>query len=235
MAGLISSIRTLFESAGYGPFSCMLSFLVGVTSAVASACCTLPIIGAIAGYSIVQRQDRSSILQSTLLFMAGSFVTLMAIGISAVFAGQTIRIVSGDYWKIIAGCAALFFGIGALELFPIKLPKRRGVLAQPGGAGLGPGIAGMVFGGTIAACSLPCNPGIFIMFVASVLQKHSLWAIINLVAYAIGFSVPLALLVSGFSLGKSVLALQKLERIIRVVAGIILVLIGIYFFYSLRS
>jgi cytochrome c biogenesis protein CcdA len=233
MQELLASARVLFENAGYGPLSFVLSLIVGLLSAIASACCTLPIIGALAGYSAIQKEDRSTVLRFGLLFMAGSIITLVAIGGAVIFAGQTVQKISGGYWKIAAGSAALLFGIGALELFPFKLPKLTMLPARSGAAGIVPGIAGIVFGGAMAISSLPCNPGIFIILGAAVLQQHAFWAFINLAAYAIGFSVPLTLLVFGLSFGKSLIRLQKAEKLIRVIAGIALIGAGIYFFYSL--
>lgn len=233
MHELVSSVKALFENAGYGPLSLVFSLIVGILSAVASACCTLPIIGALAGYSLIRKEDRSSVLRSGLRFMTGSIFTFMAIGIAVIFAGQTIRSVTGDYWKIGVGCAAIIFGIGALDLFPFKLPKLNLLPGRSSAASFWPGIAGIVFGGAIAISSLPCNPGIFIILGAAVLQQHSFWAVINLAAYAIGFSIPLTLLVFGLSIGKSLLRLQKAEKIIRIVAGIALIAAGIYLFSSL--
>jgi cytochrome c biogenesis protein CcdA len=230
MQGLLSSVKTLLESGGYGPLSFVFSLIVGILSAIASACCTLPIIGALAGYSVIRKEDRSSVLRSGLLFMAGSIVTLMAIGSIVIFTGQTIRGISGDYWKIAAGCAAILFGIAALELFPFKLPKLKLLSIQNSTVGLWPGIAGIVFGGAIAVSSLPCNPGIFIILGAAVLQQHTFWAIITLTAYAIGFSVPLTLLVFGLFFGKNLIKMQKAEKTIRTIAGIGLIAAGIYFF-----
>lgn len=138
MHEFVTSVKTLLESAGYGPLSFAFSLIVGILSAVASACCTLPIIGALAGYSVIRKEDRSSVLRSGLLFMAGSIVTIMAIGIMVIFAGQTIRGISGDYWKIAAGCATIFFGIAALELFPFKLPKLKLLPVQNSTEGLWP-------------------------------------------------------------------------------------------------
>jgi len=79
---------------------------------------------------------------------------------------------------------------------------------------------------------LPCSPGFFIVLGAAVLQKHLLWAFFNLVSYAIGFSVPIAALVFGFSLGQSAIRFQKAEKIIRITGGIVLVAVGINLFHS---
>jgi cytochrome c biogenesis protein CcdA len=233
MQDLVAVIKTLFENAGYGPVSVAVAFLLGLLSAVASACCTLPIIGILAGYSITRREDRATILRNGLLFMAGAVITLLIIGGLVVFAGQTVQKVTGSYWKIAVGCAAIVFGIGALELFPFRLPKLKLLPAQSNPAAIGSWISGIVLGGAIAISSLPCNPGIFIVLGAAVLQKHIFWAFTNLTAYAIGFSAPLTALVFGLSFGKSLVRLQKVEKIIRISAGILLIGAGIYIFYSL--
>jgi cytochrome c-type biogenesis protein len=233
MQELLSSVKSMFDGMGYGPVSVAAAFLLGLLSAVASACCTLPLLGVLAGYSIARREDRAAVLRNGFLFMAGVVITLLVIGGVVVFAGQTIQKVSGNYWKIAAGCASIVFGIGALELFPFKLPKLKLLPAGRDPAAITSWISGIIFGGAIAVSSLPCNPGIFIILGAAVLQKHVLWAFLNLTAYAIGFSAPLTLLVFGLSLGRSLVRLQKMEKIIRISAGILLIGAGIYIFYSL--
>jgi cytochrome c biogenesis protein CcdA len=232
MQEILSSVKALFDSTGYGPVSVAAAFLLGLLSAVASVCCTLPLIGALAGCSIVRREDRTSVIRNGFLFMAGMVITLLVIGGVVVFAGQTIQKVSGNYWKIAAGCASIAFGIGALELFPFNLPKLKWFPARHNPAAVGSWISGIVFGGAIAVSSLPCNPGVFIILGAAVLQKHVFWAFLNLTFYAIGFSAPLTMLVFGLSLGKSLVRLQKAEKTIRISAGILLIATGIYLFYS---
>jgi cytochrome c biogenesis protein CcdA len=233
MQELLSSVKSMFDSIGYGPVSVALAFLLGLLSAIASACCTLPLLGVLAGYSVVRKEDRAGVLRNGFLFMAGVIITLLVIGGVVVFAGQTIQKVSGSYWKIAIGCAAIVFGIGALELFPFKLPKLKIVPARRNPAAICSWISGIVFGGAIAISSLPCNPGIFIILGAAVLQKHVFWALANLTAYAIGFSAPLTALVFGLSLGKSLVRLRKAEKTIRISAGVLLIAVGIYIFYSL--
>jgi cytochrome c biogenesis protein CcdA len=233
MQELLANIKILFDGVGHGPVSIAVAFLLGLFSAVASACCTLPLIGVLAGFTIARKEDRAAVWRNGLLFMTGVIITILIIGGTVVFAGQTIQKVSGSFWKIAVGCVAIVFGIGALELFPFRLPKLKIVTTQSNHAAIGSWISGIVFGGAIAISSLPCNPGIFIILGAAVLQKHALWALTNLTAYAIGFSSPLTALVFGISLGKSLVRLQKAEKIIRISAGILLVGAGIYIFHSL--
>jgi cytochrome c biogenesis protein CcdA len=232
MMGLIASTKSLIEGAGYGPASIAFSFVLGILSAVACSCCTLPIIGAMAGYSISRKQKRSEALRSSVLFMVGSIVSLLIIGMMIVSLGLTTIKVSGGYWKIMAGVIALLFGIGVLGLFPFKIPKLKVPIFTASSNSFISGISGLAFGGAIAATTLPCSPGFFIILGAAVLQKHAIWAFGNLFSYAIGFSAPLSAVVLGFSLGQSAIPFQKAEKVIRIAGGIILVAVGIYLFNS---
>jgi cytochrome c biogenesis protein CcdA len=210
----------------------VFSLVLGILSAVGSACCTLPLIGAVAGVSMTRSSDRRTALWSTLQFMTGVIIALLAIGWLFVFFGQAIIKISGDYWKIAAGCMTLLFGIGALRLFPFTFPKLKFSFGNAHAAAIVSGFSGMIFGGTIAVTSLPCNPGIFIILGAAVLEQHLVWAFSNLTAYAIGFSLPLSALVYGLSLGKGAARLQKAEKVIRIAAGILLIAISFYLFSS---
>lgn len=232
MTGAISNIRALFESAGYGPLSIAVAAILGVLSAVACSGCTLPLIGAVMSYSVAQPIKRTIAPLSMLPFVLGICLALVTIGSVFVFAGQAIAQAAGPYWKIAAGVLALLFGIGALELFPFKLPGVKLTVLNKNPGALGFGISGVVFGGAIALSSLCCNPGIFIILGASALQQHIIWAFLNLIAYSVGFSIPLAALVYGISLSKDLLRLQRLEKGVRISAGILLIGIGIYLFYS---
>ena len=80
----------------------------------------------------------------------------------------------------------------------------------------------------MAASSLPCNPGIFIVLGAAVLQGHILWAMALMAAFAIGFSLPLSAILFGVSLGKAAIKTQKAEVAIRIVSGVLLICVGFY-------
>jgi cytochrome c biogenesis protein CcdA len=232
MQNMITTIKSMLDSAGYGPVSIAFSFILGILSAIASACCTLPLIGAVAGFSISQNDNRTKALRSALLFMAGAVVALLATGWVIIFFGQSAIRISGGYWKIAAGCMALLFGIGSLRLFPFAMPKLPFMTSGNKSGTVTSGFSGVVFGGTIAVTSLPCNPGIFVILGAAVLEKHTIWAVTNLFAYAIGYSAPLSALVFGLSFGKSIVRLQKAENVVRTAAGILLIAAAMYLFYS---
>jgi cytochrome c biogenesis protein CcdA len=50
-----------------------------------------------------------------------------------------------------------------------------------------------------------------------------------LFTYAIGFSLPLAAIAFGVSLGKTIPAIKKIDSTIRIIAGILLIAAGFYF------
>lgn len=89
-------------------------------------------------------------------------------------------------------------------------------------------LAGLLLGGGVAACSLPCNPGIFIVIGASMLMGKVLWGMVLMAAFAVGFSLPLAAILFGVSFGKASLKLQKADAAIRSVAGVMLIGAGLY-------
>lgn len=60
------------------------------------------------------------------------------------------------------------------------------------------------------------------------LQGHSLWGMVLMAFFALGFSLPLAAILLGVSFGKSSIKAQKAEAAIRSVAGVLLVCAGFY-------
>ena len=83
-------------------------------------------------------------------------------------------------------------------------------------------------GGGVAASSLPCNPGIFIVIGTSVLMGHTLWGMVLMAAFGVGFSLPLGAILFGVAFGKASIKAQKAEQVIRVVAGVLLIAAGFY-------
>ena len=222
------------EQAGTNPLALPLAFLLGLASAVASACCTLPVFGAIVGYAgIRESADRRSVLLGACSFMVGTIIALLILGSVAGLIGQVAQSALGQYWKIFAGIVAIVVGLGALNLLPFRLPgRKRGTTDAPARGLMGALVAGIVMGGAVSVCSLGCNPGIFIILGVAVLQGYTLWMFGLLFAYAVGFSLPPAALMLGVSFGKSFIRLGKAESAIRLVAGVVLIGVGFYFFYT---
>ena len=211
------------------PLGLVFALVLGVVSAVTSACCTLPALGILVGYSGAQANDnRKAAVKKAVCFTLGTIVALMVIGGIAGFVGQVAQNNLGRYWKVFAGVVAIFLGLAALKLLPFKLSvgKFEGLGNRLGTSGAV--LAGLILGGIVAASSLPCNPGIFIVIGAAILQGKVIWAVLMLAMFAIGFSLPLGAVLLGVSLSKVSLAAQGADAAIRWVAGAILVVAGFY-------
>jgi cytochrome c biogenesis protein CcdA len=226
---LESVIKALQEVASQ-PLGLVFALVLGVVSAATSACCTLPALGILVGYSGAQANDnRRAAAKKALFFTLGTIVSLMIIGGIAGFVGQVAQNSLGRYWKVFAGVVAVFLGLAALQLLPFKvsLGKFEGMENRLGRSGAL--LAGLILGGIVAASSLPCNPGIFIVIGAAILQGQVAWAALMLAMFAIGFSLPLGAVLLGVSLTKVSLAARGADAAIRWVAGGVLVIAGFYF------
>lgn len=220
---------TALQNAASQPIGLVFAVLLGAVSAASSACCTLPALGMLIGYSgSREEKTRSSTIVSVIFFTVGTVLSLMVIGSIAGFVGQTAQAAFGSFWKIFAGIIAIFFGLATLKLLPFNLPTVSLIISANGSAKLGPATAGFLLGGGVAACSLPCNPGIFIVLGAAVLQGQVVWAILLLAMFAVGFSIPLGAVLLGVSLGKTALQFKNADIAIRWVSGCILLFAGFY-------
>lgn len=223
--------KTALEQTGTSPMGFPLAFLLGLASAAASTCCTLPVFGAIVGYAgIRETADRRSNLLVAGFFMIGAIIALLILGSVAGLIGQVAQGVLGNYWKVFAGIVAILGGLGALSLLPFKIPGiQNRFVGDPRRGLMEAAIVGLIMGGAVSVCSMGCNPGIYIILGVAVLKGYTLWMLGVLGAYAIGFSLPLAALMLGISLGKSAIGFKKADSMIRLIAGIMLIVVGFYF------
>ncbi len=208
----------------------LAAFLLGIVSSLASTSCTIPIVGALAGYSSTRKtHNKRAPLTTAILFMIGATVALIIIGSVAGFIGQLAHDSLGKYWKIFAGIIAILFGLATLNLLPFKLPGGSSTgKTQPAGL-LSAAFFGLVMGGAVSICSMCCNPGIFIILGVVILHGYSILAITILTAYAFGFSLPLTAIVLGVSFGAMAAKAKIAEKTIRIFAGALLIIAGFYF------
>lgn len=228
---MLTTITTMLQEASMSPVALPLAFVLGLASAVASACCTLPAMGMLVAYSGTrQDNNKRAACVSAFSFMIGTSVALIIFGVIAGFVGQAAQALLGKYWRLFAGVIAVVLGLAALKLLPVKLPQfaRKAEARSTSHGMLGTVFIGLLMGGGVAASSLPCNPGIFIVLGASVLMGQILWGMILMAAFSVGFSLPLGAILLGVSFGKAAIKAQKVEVAIRIIAGILLVSVGLY-------
>ena len=74
------SVATL-QNAASQPIGLLFALLLGVVSAATSACCTLPALGILVGYSGAREQkSRRAAVRSVAFFTVGTVLSLMIIG-----------------------------------------------------------------------------------------------------------------------------------------------------------
>jgi len=231
MADLLKWVTDTLQAGSMGPMALPLAFLLGLVSAIASACCTVPAMGVLVAYSGT-RQDtnRRASLASAVWFLVGTTLALIILGFVAGLIGQTAQAFLGRYWKLFAGVVAVLFGLATLKMLPFKLPSRAHKEGAPSASGgkMGAVLGGLFLGGGVAAVSLPCNPGIYIVIGTSILMGKTLWGMVLMAAFGVGFSLPLAAILFGVSFGKASLKVQKADAAIRAVAGVLLIGAGLY-------
>ena len=227
---MLAYITKTLQDVSSEPVGLIFALILGLLSAATSACCTLPALGILVGYSGTRTEDnRKSALKSALLFTLGTIVSLMIVGLIAGFLGQVAQNVLGRYWKLFAGIVAIIFGLAALKLLPFNISLNSNKKMLTGSGIYSTALAGLAMGGIVAVSSLPCNPGIFIVLGAAILQGKVIWATLLLAMFAIGFSLPLGAIVLGISLGKTSLLAKGADTAVRWVAGIVLLAAGFYF------
>ena len=227
---MLEYVTNTLQRVASEPLGLIFALILGVVSAATSACCTLPALGILVGYSGTRVEvSRKDVFRSAAFFTLGTVVSLMIIGGIAGFVGQVAQNVLGRYWKIFAGIVAVFFGLAALKLLPFNLSLGNYGKAIQSCGKIETVLAGLILGGIVAVSSLPCNPGIFIVLGAAVLQGLVFWAILMLAMFAIGFSLPLGAVLLGVSLGKMTLFARNADVAIRWFSGLILLVAGFYF------
>ncbi|MFA6103926.1 MAG: cytochrome c biogenesis protein CcdA [Victivallaceae bacterium] len=227
---MLEYVTDTLQQVASQPLGLLFALILGTVSAATSACCTIPALGILVGYSGTQTNDnRNSAFKSALFFTLGTIIALMVIGGVSGFIGQMAQSGLGRYWQVFAGIVAVFLGLATLNLLPFKLSlgKLDGIGGKLGKSGAV--LAGLVLGGIVAVSSLPCNPGIFIVIGAAILQGKIVWAILLLAMFAVGFSIPLGAVLLGVSLGKVGLAAKGADVVIRWISGTILMVAGLYF------
>lgn len=152
------------QNAASEPLGLLFALLLGIVSAATSACCTLPALGVLIGYfGAREESNRRAAVSSVVFFTVGTILSLMIIGGIAGYVGQAAQTSLGRYWKVFAGIVAIVFGLATLKLLPFNLSLGGSDKAISRSRSLGPAAAGLLMGGGVAASSLPCNPGIFIV------------------------------------------------------------------------
>jgi cytochrome c-type biogenesis protein len=210
------------------------AFALGVLGSVTS-CCTLPVIGAVVGYAggLGERRSRKEVVAIALFFALGTIVSLAVLGAVAGFVGGVAGASLGRYWRFAAGLMMVLFGLIAVGLLRLRLPKLE-LAAAAGRRGMvGALVYGLALGGATTACSFGCNPLLPMAIGTAVLKGATVLGAVMLAVFAIGYSLPLAAGLVGVGFGLAGLG-RLAARVMPAarVAGGALMVVGFYLLAS---
>ena len=224
-------IRQALSADRLGIISLPAAFLLGILGAL-SSCCTLPVIGAVAGYAgtLGERLGRRRLMLVVLFFTIGIILSLAGLGIVTGLLGQAAGASAGKYWRFAAGLMLVVFGLANLRLLHFKAPSSNPDRQTLGDSAGGAMVYGLAVGGATAACSICCNPLLPMAVGAAVLKGAPVMGAALLAVFGLGFSLPLAvgLVGVGFGLTRLGSAAQRVMPAVRVVVGVLLIAVGFY-------
>jgi len=189
--------------------------------------CAYPLLPVSIGY-IGARSSGSKIkgFVLSLVYVSGIAITYSILGLIAALTGRLFgRIATHPVSNLIVGIIFIIFGFSLLELFNLRLPQvsvkksgKKGLLTVF--------VFGLISGLAIGPCVAPAL-GAILVYIAS--KENVLYgaSLLFVFAYGMGFLLILAGTFSGLllSLPKPGKWLELIEKI----AGIILIIAGIYF------
>ncbi len=202
-------------------------FLGGVMTA--SNPCVLAMIPLMIGL-VAGKQGTTSLKKTfifSLFFVLGLAVTFTTLGLISALMGRMFGNI-GRFWKYAVAAVCLVMGAQLLGAFKLNfsIPKSFEKIRE---GGLGAFLLGLLFGVVSTPCAVPVL-AVLLAFVAN--KGNVVYGGFLLFIYALGHS--LLILIAGTSMGaaKRLIeskGLNKANRILQKAAGIIIILIGIYF------
>jgi cytochrome c-type biogenesis protein len=209
----------------FGALGC---FLWGMVSVLFSPChlASIPlIVGYVAGQDKIIEGKQAAIY--AIIFTAGLFITIAAIGIICSLLGRMLGDV-GSYWTIVVGLILLWVAFDMLGLS--KCSMSGGLMARLKVKGVyGAFVLGLAYGILSGSCTFG--------FIAPILaiitvQQKIITGVIFIVLFGIGHCLPVAVAGSSTAMVKKLLANSAWQRsgvFFRRLAGGMIGLLGLYF------
>jgi cytochrome c biogenesis protein CcdA len=223
-------ITAVFESSEFGIAILPASFLLGLLTTLGS-CVNWGIFGAVVGFAGSRDESfnfRDALLTS-LFFFVGTIASLAVLGLLAGYLGKIAGENFGRYGTIAAAFAAILFGLATLKILPFKIPSVNIAGWKRAGGWLGASIFGLAVGAASLTVTMGCCGPLLPVVLGIAAAKGQLgWGALILTMFAVGYSLPLALLMLGIGAGRVTSFAQKAIKPIRIVAGTALVLVGFW-------
>ncbi|MFZ5540806.1 MAG: cytochrome c biogenesis CcdA family protein [Pseudomonadota bacterium] len=157
-------------------------------------------------------------------FIAGLLLTHVVLGVAAAAGGEWVKSVMGRHWGLVLGPLLIVMGLLWPGWLRLRLPwigMRGSRVAGPWGAFL----LGIPF--SVAVCPF-CTPALMVALTAAAAIGSVPFGFALLLAFALGRAVPIALGAWGMGWLESLKVLSRRQKAIETVAGVILILTGLY-------
>jgi len=228
-------IKHVLASPEFGLAVLPASVFLGLLTAVSSSC-NLGIVAAIAGYAGSRGDDfqRRDALLMSVFFLVGTICSLAVLGLLVGYFGKLAGDSLGRYALAVIGFASIVFGLIALDLAPFKLPSIDLSKRKFKGGVLGAILFGLLVGAASVTCTIACcGPLLPVVLGLAAARGQSGWGALILTMFAIGYSLPLAVLMLGIGLGRTATIARAAVKPIRIGAGIMLVVVGFWLLATL--
>jgi len=210
------------------------SFLFGLSSAATTAACGgIPAMLVIVGYTASEKGGRRQLFFAAAAFLLTTVLALAALGALTSHYGGALLSRTGSvgfYGQKAVGLIALLLGLISLGLAPFGLPNIKIATGRLPGGVLGAMLVGLSVGVATAGCAATCSPlQLPIVLGLAALRGKMMEGAVILTLFALGFAFPLVAVMMGIGLGKSAKFMEKLDRPLRLISGLFLVGIGLWF------
>lgn len=209
----------------FGP---ILALLGGVLTSVSP--CSLASIPLIIGYMTgTKENDTKRAFKMSVVFSIGMAITYTSLGVAAALLSKIFN-QSGRWFDLFLGVVMVLMALQTWEVVNVIPSKILTNKSEKKGY-----IGALIVGIMAGLFSSPCSTPILVTLLAIVAAKGSLlWGILLFLLYSIGNSI--LIIVAGTSAGfvgniMSNKAYGKISDVIKIIFGIFILLIGLYFLY----
>jgi cytochrome c biogenesis protein CcdA len=204
----------------------------------ASNPCVLAMIPLMMSVVAGRKEEKSGVARAfifSLVFVVGLAIVFTALGMVAALAGKMYGDVPSA-WNLLVAAVCLVMGLHLMEVLTVPIPSLGGRLQPKTRGVLGALLLGLLFG----LVSAPCAGPILVVLLTYLAGSGSsvAWGGILLLTYALGHSV--LILIAGTSMGaaRALIENKKATRTLELLrhgAGMVIVLVGVYFAYRSLS
>ncbi len=205
------------------PLSVAIVFGAGLLTSLTP--CTLSMLPITIGYIASSEQSRAQSALQSLWFALGLATTLAGMGIFAASLGKVYGQIGMGLPIFVSGVAILM-GLNLLELLPLRLPSWGGMdwISEDLPKGVRSYLIGLTFGLVASPCSTPVLATLLAWLAGT--QDPILGGVL-LLAYALGYVVPLVLAGTFTAAIKQVLVVRQWSGWITPASGVLLLGFGI--------